>query len=114
MSFRDQMRVRVSRLEMDLLTKEFRKRGLINRGFHTQYEITLKKTVPDFAWLDPRKCVFVDGEQVHPEGAPWDEEVIDLLAKIHWEGERFRYHAPASIDERIRVADEIQEFIGEI
>lgn len=112
MSFRDKMHPQVSKLEIELLVKELRKRGLINRGFNTQLPICLKQTTPDFTWLTPRKIVFLDGDAVHEIGDEWDEEVVELLRLRHWNPIRIRYHAPASIDERIRVADEIQEFIG--
>lgn len=87
---------------------------------YTNYPITVKttedgrkiQTKPDYWWIYKDKMVYLDGDEVHPEGDLWDEEVVELLKMKGFMVKRIRYHAPLSEWRKREVLDEITVFVG--
>lgn len=85
----------------------------LTEGMVTQKTIVLKKCVPDFMWINQRKIVFLDGDQVHNgEQVDRDAEIDNLLELRGWQVLRIPYHAPLSSKDKERIIREIQEFLG--
>ena len=111
MSYKERMHPVVSNAELSLF-KALSARGLTG-GMTTQQTIVLSATTPDFTWNQKRKCVFLDGEQVHRKRQEHDEEVQSQLEKRGWQVLRVTYTAPLSREALVKVADEVAAFLGE-
>jgi very-short-patch-repair endonuclease len=110
MSYKDSLHPQVSNAEMEIF-EELSKRGL-TRGMLTQLDVILKKTKPDFAWFEKRKCVYLDGEQVHWKRQEKDEETTSLLEKQGWRVLRISYKAPLTREKLAEIISQIQAFIS--
>ena len=110
--FKERLHPRVSKAEIEVFAElSFRN---MTRGMTTQQTIVLKKTTPDFMWSEKRKAVYLDGDVVHRESEEWDTEVVQLLEKRGWQVLRISYHPPLTKEELEKIADQIQEFVGEV
>jgi very-short-patch-repair endonuclease len=110
MSYKLYLHPTVSKAEIQVF-EALSKAGL-TRTILTQRTIVLKKTVPDFMWLNQRKIVFLDGDQVHKEGDENDAEIDSLLERQGWNILRIRYHAPLSQFRLKEIVTEIREFLN--
>lgn len=111
MSYKSKMHPPVSNADERVL-EELSKLGLAGAGMRFQQTIILKKTTPEYCWNDRQKAVYLDGEQVHPEGDEWDLEAQRLLEMRGWEVKRIRYHAPLTMKRLTEIVREIQDFLG--
>ena len=111
MSYKERMSPAVSNAELSLF-QALSARGLTG-GMTTQQTIILQATIPDFTWNLKRKCVYLDGEQVHRKRLERDEEVQGQLEKRGWQVLRVTYTAPLSREALVKVADEVAAFLGE-
>ncbi len=113
MSWKEKLHPAVSKAEIEVF-KELSRQNL-TRSMVTQKTIVLKLTVPDFLWLNQRKIVFLDGEQVHSSDRQQerDEEIDGLLEAQGWDVKRIRYHAPLTRMRLEEIVSEIKELLGE-
>ena len=111
MTYKSRMHPGVSKAELEVF-KALSAAGLTG-GMVTQQPIILKSTTPDFLWREKRKAVYLDGEQVHDLGDEWDEEVVFLLEKRHWDVLRIRYSAPLTASALREIVTKIVAFVGE-
>jgi len=101
----------VSRAE-EAVFQELSRQGLTT-AMVTQKPIVLRQTIPDFFWIEKRKCVYLDGEEVHRNKQELDEEITDMLEQRDFQVLRITYKPPMSRERLLAVVAEIREFIGE-
>ena len=109
MSYKNNMHPTTSKAEFKIF-EELSKRNLTT-GMVTQKPIILKSTIPDFMWIEKRKVIYLDGDAVHKEGDEWDDEVVQLLEKQHWQVLRIRYHAPLTRQAQAEIMKQIEAFL---
>ncbi len=109
MSYRDRMHPAVSNAEIEVF-KELSKHGL-TASMVTQKPIILKVTIPDFTWETKRKCVYLDGTQIHQKKQERDEEITNMLEQKGWDVLRISYEAPLSKEKLVEIIDSIQIFL---
>lgn len=65
-------------------------------GMVTQKPIILRTTIPDFCWVEKRKIVYLDGNQVHSKDkqSARDKEIDELLELQGWDVLRIPYDPP--------------------
>jgi len=122
MSWRDQMRVSVSKAEIELF-KELQRRGL-TRGMTTQVPFEfiwqvegVHGTILDYYWHPPfNYAVFLDGEPVHMKlrRTIKDEKITEALMKRGVHVDRFRYKPPLSKRRLKEIADRIEETLEKL
>ena len=80
----------------------------------TQKTIVLKCTIPDFMWLNKRKIVYLDGEQVHSKDKQQerDEEICELLTAQGWEVLRIPYDPPLNGKSLQEIIASIRQFLN--
>ena len=111
MSWKHNLHPQVSKAEIEVF-KELSRLGL-TQGMVTQQPIILKATIPDFMWIEKRKAIYLDGEQVHRKRQEKDEEIDNLLEVKGWTSLRISYEAPLTKEKLTDITDKIQKFIGE-
>lgn len=69
-------------------------KGLISDIGLTSIEIPIRTTAPDRVWLQqqPKKALYMDGDDVHDLDNFWYQEVDDSLRHRGWIVLRERYH----------------------
>jgi len=112
MSYKNNMHPQVSKAEIEVF-KALSATGL-TKNMVTQQRIILKSTVPDFAWLNKRKAVYLDGIQVHSKDKAQqrDEEIDALMDLQGWDVLRISYNAPLSNTRLQEIMVSIKKFIG--
>ncbi len=112
MSYKNRMHPKVSKAEIEVF-KALSAAGL-TEGMVTQKTIVLKCTIPDFMWLNKRKIVYLDGEQVHSQDKQQerDEEICDMLTAQGWEVLRIPYDPPLTEKSLQEVISVIKRFLG--
>lgn len=84
------------------------------RGMTTQDTIILRMTKPDFAWMEKRKLVYLDGPVHLKDRAIENDAEIDLLLeKQKWQVLRIRYDPPLHGEALTAVVNQIKNFVGE-
>lgn len=115
MSFRERMHPAVSRLEEAVFQRlsELHLTG----AMVTQKPIVLRQTLPDFWWIQKRKVLFLDGEQVHQDKQELDEEIQNMLEAMGFSVLRITYKPVSGVEANRRLAEKIvdeqvKEFLG--
>ena len=110
-SYKGRMHPKVSKGEIDLFSA-LSIAGLTN-GMVTQKPIILKATIPDFCWVEKKKIVYLDGNQVHRKDKQIerDEEIVDLLELQGWDVIRIPYDPPLTPDELKEIVQTIKGFL---
>jgi very-short-patch-repair endonuclease len=93
MSFRDRMRVNVSRAE-ETLAVALQQCGLA-KGLFMGYKISLISTTPDFFWPTKGVAVYLDGPP-HVGREDRDDRITEILEKRGIKVLRFPYRPPLS------------------
>ena len=114
MSYKKNMHPKVSNGEMQLF-KALSLAGLTG-GMVTQRPIVLKATIPDFCWLNKRKVVYLDGEQVHRKDKTKqrDSDIDEMLETQGWEVLRISYEPPMTDKALEAILTKIKDFLGTI
>lgn len=86
------------------------------QGMTTQDTIILRMTKPDFAWLEKRKLVYLDGIQCHSKDKAIenDAEIDTLLERKGFDVLRISYTPPLNGKELKKVVSQIKCFVGDI
>jgi len=92
MSFHDRMRVTMSNAEGKVFVA-LQQRGV--KGFFTDMEICLQKTIPDFFWPSKGLAVYLDGPP-HVGKEDRDDRIVEMLEKRGIRVLRFPYRPPLS------------------
>jgi very-short-patch-repair endonuclease len=111
MSYKNRMHPKVSRAEIEVF-KALSAQGL-TCGMVTQKPIILKTTIPDFCWLNKRKIVYLDGNQVHNQDKTQqrDAEIDELLEMQGWEVLRIPYDPPLTEKNLLEIMATIKKFL---
>ena len=106
------MHPKVSNAEIEVF-KALSVQGLTG-GMVTQQPIVLKSTVPDFCWLNKRKIVYLDGNQVHikDKAQQRDAEIDELLEMQGWDVLRIPYDPPLTENSLREIMITIRKFLG--
>ncbi len=106
------MHPKVSQAEMALF-QALSKAGLTG-GMVTQKPIILKTTIPDFCWINKKKIVYLDGNQVHNKDKQQarDNEIDELLEAQGWEVLRIPYDPPITEKGLQEMVKTIKRFLG--
>jgi len=112
LSHKQHLHPTVSKGEMDVF-QALSKAGLTT-GMVTQHSVVLKFTVPDFAWFEHKKAVYLDGIQVHNKAhvERRDEEINNLMEQRGWQVLRIPYEPPLTKEEIAEIVKQIQQFLG--
>jgi len=108
MSFRDKMKVPISRAEVDIHV-ELTRRHLYPES---QYKICLSSCTPDFFFHNQKLCVFIDGAP-HEKAKRIDRDngVDDVLRRRGFKVARFPYRGKLSKTRLNEICNEIQELV---
>jgi very-short-patch-repair endonuclease len=111
LSYKNNLHPKVSKGEIDLF-KALSAAGLTT-GMVTQKPIVLKLTIPDFCWINKRKIVYLDGNQVHLKDKTQkrDEEIDELLEMQGWEVLRIPYDPPLGEKDLQDITAQIKIFL---
>jgi very-short-patch-repair endonuclease len=109
--WRSRMHPTVSRAE-EIVFQELSRLHLTG-AMVTQKPIVLRQTIPDFFWIEKRKCVYLDGEQAHAGKEELDQEIVDMLEVRGFSVLRITYKPPLSGTRLAEIIGDIREFIGE-
>jgi very-short-patch-repair endonuclease len=106
------MHPKVSNAEIEVF-KALSSEGLTG-GMVTQKPIILKSTIPDFCWLNKKKIVYLDGNQVHTKDRAQtrDTEINKLLELQGWEVLRIPYDPPLTDKTLQEIMVTIRKFLG--
>ena len=112
MNYKKRMHPKVSNAEIEVF-KALSAQGL-TCGMVTQQPIVLKSTIPDFCWLNKRKIVYLDGNQVHSKDKTQqrDSEIDELLELQGWEVLRIPYDPPLTKKTLQEIIATIKEFLA--
>lgn len=112
LSYKERMHPKVSNAEIEVF-KALSVQGLTG-GMVTQQPIVLKSTVPDFCWLNKRKIVYLDGNQVHikDKAQQRDAEIDELLEMQGWDVLRIPYDPPLTEKSLREIMITIRKFLG--
>ena len=112
LSYKERMHPKVSNAEIEVF-KALSVQGLTG-GMVTQQPIVLKSTVPDFCWLNKRKIVYLDGNQVHikDKAQQRDAEIDELLEMQGWDVLRIPYDPPLTENSLREIMITIRKFLG--
>lgn len=110
-SWKSRLHPTVSRAEEQVFQELSRQH--LTGAMVTQKPIVLRQTIPDFFWIEKRKCVYLDGAEIHRNKQELDEEIVDMLERKGFQVLRISYKPPMSHERLLQVVAEIREFIGE-